>query len=145
MGGGGGSTPAPKTFTPPPLQDGPATNPVPNWFAQAAGSSPRPDPFQALANLPVAQAQNPFGQPNQPVAMPIVQQIQRTLAAAPQQQQPEPAKAAPQLTREQQMQAAIAKPWFQLLGASPENADAHINGKVGLGPDTPLRLGKGNR
>jgi hypothetical protein len=63
MGGGGGKTPEPKKFTPPPLNDGPPANPIPNFFAQQMpGQQPRPDPFAALRQMPTAQPQNPFAQ-----------------------------------------------------------------------------------
>lgn len=60
MGGGGGKTPEPKTFTPPPLQDGPAKNPIPNFFAGVGGERLQ-SPYEALAALSqVLAPQNPF-------------------------------------------------------------------------------------
>lgn len=59
MGGGGGKTPEPTKFTPPPLQDGPAKNPIPNFFGAQAGGA-RQNPFAALGQIGTAQAQNPF-------------------------------------------------------------------------------------
>lgn len=58
MGGGGGKAPEPKTFTPPPLQDGPAKNPIPNFF----GGGQRPQsPYEAMQALSsVLAPQNPF-------------------------------------------------------------------------------------
>lgn len=54
MGGGGGKTPDPKTFTPPPLQDAPVSARIPNFFGgqQASpfamtGQAPA-NPFQAM-------------------------------------------------------------------------------------------------
>jgi hypothetical protein len=76
MGGGGGSTPAPKTFTPPPLQDGPATNPIPNFFSKA-GAESRVNPFAALAQIQQTPAQNPFGQPGQMNAQAIEALLRR--------------------------------------------------------------------
>lgn len=73
MGGGGGKAPEPKTFTPAPLQEGPAKNPIPNFFAQAgdrmaggnASSGMTPyDVFSALQNAQSIangdQQDNPF-------------------------------------------------------------------------------------
>ena len=60
MGGGGGKAPEPKTFTPPPLQDGPAKNPIPNFFAGNGGARPQ-SPYDAMQALQsVLAPQSPF-------------------------------------------------------------------------------------
>lgn len=60
MGGGGGKAPEPKTFTPPPLQDGPAKNPIPNFFQGNSVQRPQ-SPYEAIAALTQNRApQNPF-------------------------------------------------------------------------------------
>lgn len=56
MGGGGGTPPAPKTFTAPPLQQAPVSDPIPNFFAQAR---PAQSPY-SMAQATGAQAGNPF-------------------------------------------------------------------------------------
>lgn len=61
MGGGGGKAPEPKTFTPPPLNDGPAKNPIPNFFASAGAAGRPQSPYEALAALSqVIAPQSPF-------------------------------------------------------------------------------------
>lgn len=99
MGGGGGSTPTPKTFTPPPINDGPATNPIANFFGARGTGGPAPtNPFAALAQIPTTQAYNPFsGGTTAPLTAPIVQQPQQgsfMAQPAPQQTAPQPAPAA---------------------------------------------------
>lgn len=61
MGGGSKKAPEPTKFTPPPLQDGPANNPIANFFAPQASGQPRQNPFAAIAQIAQPQAQNPFG------------------------------------------------------------------------------------
>lgn len=58
MGGGGGKAPEPKKFVAPPIDNSPATNPIPNFFTQ--GGPQRPNPFAGLGQG--AQPQSPFGQ-----------------------------------------------------------------------------------
>lgn len=60
---GGGSKPAPQaqTYTPPPINDGPAKNPIPNFFAAATEGGRAQSPYEALAALSqVIAPQSPF-------------------------------------------------------------------------------------
>ena len=48
MGGGGGKAPEPKKFESPALQDGPAKNPIPNFFG---GGQRGQTPYEAMSAL----------------------------------------------------------------------------------------------
>jgi hypothetical protein len=60
MGGGGGKAPEPKKFVAPPIDNSPATNPIPNFFANRAPGGQMPmSPYQQFGGM--TPPQSPFG------------------------------------------------------------------------------------
>jgi hypothetical protein len=58
MGGGGGKPPEPKKFVSPPIDNSPATNPIPNFFA----NRPPMSPYAVMAALQQVERPQPFQQ-----------------------------------------------------------------------------------
>jgi hypothetical protein len=81
----GSSSPAPKTYTPPPLQNDPVSPPIPNFFANRPVG---PSPYEAMAQFTPRPMTGPMGQPIAPMQF---TPPQMTMPQQPQPQQETPA------------------------------------------------------
>lgn len=105
MGGGGGKAPEPKKFVSPPIDNSPATNPIPNFFGPRPGVSP----YAVMAALQQAQRPQPFqqfGQQSPPTPFSAGPMVQRELpqqqpTPQPQQQQPVAPPMSGPMTKEE--------------------------------------------
>lgn len=123
MGGGGGKTPAPKTFTPPPLQQGPVSPPIPNFFAGRTGG---PSPYQQMAEFVPQATQGPFGSAVNPMRF------------APQKGREAPPQREVTAEAVAEALAAPSNNWREAIRANPPSTSMTKS-------EFQSRLGKGQR